>query len=1798
MMKQFKRVLSMVLVVVMLVGMFPVQAYAEDLNMHGEGTSPSIWDMVGGNLGVDMQDLYGDDPDTGVTTPVPETDTYVFMVGGETVSTQTVIEGDELLRPKSPEQENAKFLGWYLNGDKNSATAPFGTVTAVSGGEDPIVYKAVFEPVTYAFFIINGKVCHTAEGTGTGAVAADQITMANASAGAYIDKTQAISGWASSEQDAENNLPAGNINYGGSYYAIVKDGFWVTYDSAGGSPVAPVFCLGSITVADAPSRPGYVFEGWYNGTDKVEGTFTPDGEVTLTAKWTEKEDVEYTIIHWQQNANNDEYTYAGSETVKGKTGDWTTAEAKSNYKFGSMVVNGKTLSDANAFVPKKIEQQQIAGDGSTVVNVYYDRKEYTVEITGAYTCGNEAHKHTYDSSSGYGNNKTYYGGCYPSSGGKTPTCGKTEHTHTNKCPKGLKITARWGAFIGNQWPTGGWYVDGSSNWQSYVEVMPIGGAKYGNEVSANSTSTQTASYYIQTLPDENGNTTYVWDHDETAKGSGATVTNEERHPLTGFKINDSLSTKNRQPFNGAKFYYDRETFYITYVNGTTQKQVGYLYEQSIADGNIPVTQVGGKPESVEDGFVFAGWYDNPKGSGDPYVFTGKTMPAYGITLYAVWKAPTYKATVRVSMGTSDGAQGLTVDYGTSIAENPNWSAAYGAVLAAHNGEAPAAWIDVATGNVFDINQVVTKDVVIEPFYPTTGEGYSVTYENGGNVTDEKSYMLNTQADVKAPENKTDFLYWEVEGSKVYPGDKLTITGDMLLTAVYGKQPTTTTVTYHSNYPDGSDSTVAVNEIPANTYYNVDGAKFDPPAGYEFAGWSASPNGNKVTKVFVTRRGENNLYAKWTPIDYTIKYDLNGGSTTSEKTEFTEQHYGDATPTIAEPTRENYKFTGWSPKVEKTVKGDATYTAQWELQVYNYTVKYVVNGHNDVEVADAITTTGNAGSELTLTVKSVDGYTHIDNNATSVVLDKNNKTFYIYYYKNLELQADSKTFTYDGKPHEAKGYVITSNQVPGLVPDLSSIRGLGDSANLPTSDPYTNVGDYPNNFADGVVGQIDSTGVYKITKAENGLLKITPATNKVTVTITEKSDSVPYDGEEHSITGYKSIVADNDLYDVTTAVKETATDAWTAKGTDKGNYPVGIVAGDFENIDKNFSNVEFVIVDGELVINKAKMTITINGTQKTETYNGKDQYSEGFDATVKDGPAKLFDSKKVVYDGTAKVTAKDARDEAYTMNLVIGNFSYNDGNFDVTFELGEDGWLKINPAKVTVKADQKSKTYGDDDPELTATITGLKNGESESLIACYLSRDSGEDVGEYTIYATAEPKATEGGDAESASMSAAYAGGDEEGVLQGNYIVTYENDKLIINPYTLYVETESAEKIYDGKALTAPGKITDPVKGETLTFTVTGTQTEPGETDNTYDVAFDGTAKKSNYEVKEKSVGKLTVSKFTGEVKITTVGGSKVYDGKELGATVKVSGLPTTGGYSATASSNATVLNVKDGKVKAYADNVVIKMANGTVVYERKDGKETVAPDGFTVTIEEPDQIWITKRPVTFESASAEKIYDGEVLRAPTVEIKNKKMVAGEEKGVTFNVTGELLGNPVTRSTAKNTFTYKFDNKIALESNYAVKKSEGRLLVTPEPLFRLTIHYVFAEGGQAAPDYVGWFVEGDQYEVHSPAIEDYTPDYAFIRSGAQGMPAAHIEFTVVYTKNEEREIPGIEVVPTDDGYDLTVVEDDEVPLAEGDHVDDIMHFLLMAAALIVEAFYTDKRKKHQKKIFEMKKQLGDTSMDEE
>ena len=132
-----------------------------------------------------------------------------------------------------------------------------------------------------------------------------------------------------------------------------------------------------------------------------------------------------------------------------------------------------------------------------------------------------------------------------------------------------------------------------------------------------------------------------------------------------------------------------------------------------------------------------------------------------------------------------------------------------------------------------------------------------------------------------------------------------------------------------------------------------------------------------------------------------------------------------------------------------------------------------------------------------------------------------------------------------------------------------------------------------------VGESENTFTFEAnegTSAKNysfefkfGTLKVTPFTDKVTVTITENSGTATYDGGDHIVSGYASMTADNELYDVDASVQETPTAAWTAKGKDAGEYPVGIKADDFKNTNGNFTNVKFVVVDGALEITDRKST---------------------------------------------------------------------------------------------------------------------------------------------------------------------------------------------------------------------------------------------------------------------------------------------------------------------------------------------------------------------------------------------------------------------------------------------------------------------------------------------------------------------------------------------------------------------------------------------------------------------------------
>lgn len=415
--------------------------------------------------------------------------------------------------------------------------------------------------------------------------------------------------------------------------------YLMNFNLDGGYGVEPIYArYGAPINVDKPTKPGYSFGGW---DPELPGTMPAENR-TFKAQW-EKGSAKYVIQYWQENANDDHYSYV--EKVD-KTGTVGTTVSGSDDKSNDKSYQGFTYN--NEKTDKNIT---IKGDGSTVVNVYYDRNVYTVTFPkGKLTCGKVEHTHSSQtccdkshrwSCNGYG----MYGRCNTN---KCPV--GYEHTHDSRCYSDLVIEAKYGASIGDKWPGGGWYVDRNENTaQSYLAVMPLGGKTfYGRQTGY---YIFTATYYVEVLPGESGTTvsgrTYKQDHQDTANNNNnLSVTDEERYDLEGFTCNTDISTQNGENYDGAEFYYTRNSYELVYDDQYGIKKTERLpYEQTLSESenhknNYEPAYPSG---SLEAGaYTFGGWYTDP-GCTHPVDWSAK-MPAASVVLYAKWTPVTHTVT--------------------------------------------------------------------------------------------------------------------------------------------------------------------------------------------------------------------------------------------------------------------------------------------------------------------------------------------------------------------------------------------------------------------------------------------------------------------------------------------------------------------------------------------------------------------------------------------------------------------------------------------------------------------------------------------------------------------------------------------------------------------------------------------------------------------------------------------------------------------------------------------------------------------------------------------------------------------------------------------------------------------------------------------------------------------------------------------------------------------------------------------------------------------------------------------------
>ena len=1524
-----------------------------------------------------------------------ELTTFNFVANEQNVSTQIVKTGDTLITPTAPDIAGKAFVEWQENGSKFDG---FGVQTITKTETRTITAK--YEDALYVYF-------YNPEGTQIMRTekVADHKGHDYSHVSYDVDSTHKLVGWAADQNGTTNiakniAVPEGSTSI--NVYAIIKEGYWVTFDSDGGSAIDSQFVFDKISLNDqtTPTKPGYTFGGWYNGSTKVVDGTQITKPMTLKAHWT-PEKVSYTVIHWWENADDNGYSFHESETKKGLTGSETEAVAKS-YTVDGKNIFGESVKD-KVFTASTISQKTIKGDGSTIVNVYYKRKTYTMHF------------------------KEY----------------------SNSSTDLSTITKKWGQSISKaEWPA----YDGNSNWQiraasyygnsqylAYTSTMPM---KDSTLWSTSGKKTYTAYYYVQKI-DGNG---YDLHHTDVIKGSSyLTIGKEDCYAISGFTF-QYCNPDVGESYNGAKFYYKRNSYNLKFINnGKQEKTVSKKYEQSIEDASYTPT----RPSSLPEYYVFDGWYENELCEGEAFNFTGKKMPAQNVTLYAKWTASNVKFTY--NLNNPEG----TVDKDTKKVEAGTVASTVLPSIPTINEYSFAGWY-YADGNgnitseVFHTGSTITRDTSIVGKWLYKGE-LRVVYDPGTEKdvtvpTDDRVYAGGARVTVAGNATTTSgkkFLGWELNGNVYKPGQSFEVNKDIankdnqiILTPTWGNAETSTTLTYDPGNGIGTVKTVNVmnNEAVEIKAHNSDVLAFTAPVAegkeYYFAGWADSKTGNATyadgQTINIDANGENVLYAVW--VEKTeITLVANSGTRTYNGAEQSIEGF-------VSTTIDGYTVSGLTAVTKGTDVGEYTNT------VFDGTAKVEKDG---VDVTNKVVVKTRAG-KLVITPKSIntqeitvtkpadsqyDGNEHknkptvkdgekvlvedtdytlsysedVINAGTVTVTIKGKGNYsqettvdYQITPRTVKLTSGSDSKTYDGTPLVKHDVTVSED---GFVKD--------DGATYNVTGSQTETGSSKNTFTYTLNEKtLEKNYVIEI---KEGTLEVIPVTDEVTVTITEHSAEHVYDGTEKTVTGYDVKSISNKHY-----TKDDFTFSGTAeaKGTNVGEYPMNVQASDFTNNSHNFTNVTFIIEDGSLKItpksiNPEDEKTGIQVTKPDDTmYNGEEQKNKPTVEDTKTG-ATLVENVDYTLSYTAAVNAG-------TVEVTITGIGNYTGTAKTSYE--------ITKRNVTLTSATDSKVY-DKNPLTNHNVAVGGDGFVKEEGATYNVTGSqtsvGESDNEFTYTLKSNTKAE-------------------------NYNITTHNGKLIVtaeaSEVTVVITGRTGTFPYDGTEKSVKGYDVSITQGSTYTeadFTFSGNDEVKGTEANTYPMGLkvsDFTNNNTNYSsvtfvvndgslvINPKSIipdGPDTPDEKKTGIEVTDPEGS-IYDG-----------LPHVNPLKVTDTKTGKELEENKDYTLTYVGDVVNV---GTV-------KVKVKGIG-NYTGEFTKKYQITPREYTVTTDSAEKPYDGTALTAGG---RVNNLVDGE------TVTLKITGSQTEVGSSNNTYSLTWDGS-AKEKNYTHgTDSIGLLTVTPKSI---------------------------------------------------------------------------------------------------------------------------------------------------
>ena len=243
-------------------------------------------------------------------------------------------------------------------------------------------------------------------------------------------------------------------------------------------------------------RTGYTFAGWTwldeNGDEISELSSMPDHDLTLVANWTPDPGAStVTLVYWLENANDSDYTMSGSLEIPATAGQTAGYVADGypgpsdmlsvNQYLGTDYMAQAGIPDGAYFTFLRADAstgpvsdtnsgpKTVAGDGSTVINLYYSRNVYTLtfhlgwvsDYVFGLPVGYYVANGNYSTGTSAGDWKTgYETGYLPLGGAPDLNIGGRTYSITDDSDGWYRITEKYGAFISNQWPVQNYLSDG------------------------------------------------------------------------------------------------------------------------------------------------------------------------------------------------------------------------------------------------------------------------------------------------------------------------------------------------------------------------------------------------------------------------------------------------------------------------------------------------------------------------------------------------------------------------------------------------------------------------------------------------------------------------------------------------------------------------------------------------------------------------------------------------------------------------------------------------------------------------------------------------------------------------------------------------------------------------------------------------------------------------------------------------------------------------------------------------------------------------------------------------------------------------------------------------------------------------------------------------------------------------------------------------------------------------------------------------------------------------------------------